>query len=398
LWSDLQPRPGVYDFAVLDREMDRAVANGKLFSLGIKAGNDGTPDWIFATDRDDTPRPGGGGGVTRLHLSDYASDGEGSGCGVAMDLGSPTDPAYRELYFEMWRRVAEHIRTRSDWYRSLAYVKISGANLFSHENRLPRRCEAGCAICNPRVFAEHGYTESGLYAFFGEQEALLVELFPGKSLAYALIQDAFPQVNDLGEYDAAAATERLPGPFEQTQRVLDQGQLVWGELFVVQHNGLHPASVGCPNEGLHPAAPPYEQGSGCPNKWVLEEGFQGQVTGFQTSHLDAPSQLDATFANLVDNSDGVFLEVYESRFWEAAHASDTVLDPNGSGRTLAEWRDVLDARRRDRATYPTFPEDPFPAVHRFTFAADAGAQTLTYVNPVRCGRPGASFGVISIVR
>ena len=32
-----------FDFTVLDREMTKAVKNGKIFSLGIKAGDDGTP-------------------------------------------------------------------------------------------------------------------------------------------------------------------------------------------------------------------------------------------------------------------------------------------------------------------------------------------------------------------
>ena len=52
LWKDIQPSAGTYDFTVMRREIDQAVRNGKVYSLGIKAGDDGTPDWIFSTNSD----------------------------------------------------------------------------------------------------------------------------------------------------------------------------------------------------------------------------------------------------------------------------------------------------------------------------------------------------------
>ena len=68
LWSELQKAPGTadssFDFMVLDREMNQAVKNGKVFSLSIKAGDDGTPLWLFTN------------GVTALSLQDSGSDGE----------------------------------------------------------------------------------------------------------------------------------------------------------------------------------------------------------------------------------------------------------------------------------------------------------------------------------
>lgn len=41
LWSDI---------SALQREMEQAVKQGQLFSLGIKAGNEGTPDCIATFD------------------------------------------------------------------------------------------------------------------------------------------------------------------------------------------------------------------------------------------------------------------------------------------------------------------------------------------------------------
>ena len=72
-WDEIETAPGVYDWTVLDTEVDRAAKAGKLYSLGFKAGRAGTPDWLF-TDL----------GLTELQLQDGGS--HGGGCGFAMSL------------------------------------------------------------------------------------------------------------------------------------------------------------------------------------------------------------------------------------------------------------------------------------------------------------------------
>src|SRR5207248_2043945 len=159
LWRDINPKPGVYDFTVLQREIEQAVKYGKLYSIGIKAGSQGTPDWIFSTNPDGSARAGGGGGVPRLHFQD-TGDGDSGTCGSRMDLGNPTRASYRQLYNAMLTEVAKFLKSRADWYRALAYLKISGANLFSHENRLPNGCmtigQTRCP-CSPQIFSADGY-------------------------------------------------------------------------------------------------------------------------------------------------------------------------------------------------------------------------------------------------
>ncbi len=53
------------------------------------------------------------------------------------DLGSPADPEYRDLYVAMINELATHVKSDARWFQSLAHVKVSGANLFSSEARLP---------------------------------------------------------------------------------------------------------------------------------------------------------------------------------------------------------------------------------------------------------------------
>src|SRR6185436_7511478 len=97
---------------------------------------------------------------------------------------------------------------------------------------------------------------SSLYAFYDEQYKLIHDLFPGKAMSYALIQDGFPRVNETGGYltstGASSNTAALPGAFEQTQSNMDRGQQVYGSSFVVQHNGLKAKGAGCPFDGTHP--------------------------------------------------------------------------------------------------------------------------------------------------
>ena len=381
LWSEFQPRPGTedasFDFTILDREMTSAVTNAKLFSVGIKAGDDGTPSWLFDN------------GVTPLALQDSGSDGNDSGCGARLTLGNPTSVAYQDRYFDMLRKLASHIRSRADWYRALAYIKPSGANLFTHENRLPKRCEAGC-VCNTQVFAQNGYTPSGLYAFYQAQTDLLATEFPGKTMSYALIQDGFPKVNDSGGYeksDGMSSGGALPGTTEQTQKIIDNGQATHGLSFAVQHNGLTTKkSDGCLSN---------VNGQGCPNKWVLQEGVEGQVTGWQTSNEEKvanPADVDSTLQNALANSKGIFVELYEERYWEAVRQPNGIIDPNGSRRTMAQW--VSEFQNRRRTSFPSLG-DPTATTYRHTFTSSVN-QTLYYIHGSKCGIGGAVPGAIVI--
>jgi len=372
LWNELQIAPGTadssFDFTILDREMNKAVKNGKVFSLGIKAGDDGTPSWLFTN------------GVTKLNLRDKGSDDE-AGCGFSMALGNPTEAAYQQRYFDMLRKVAAHVRSRADWYRALAYIKPSGANLVSHENRLPKRCDPGCT-CNTQILAQNHYTPAGLYAFYQAQLDLLAVEFPNKTMSYALIQDGFPKINDAGDYEKSDGTSSggpLPAGSEQTQTIIDNGQAAYHLAFAVQHNGLSTKKADNCLRDMN--------GIGCPNRWVLQEGKEGQVTGFQTTNetkVATPADVDSALQNELLNSQGIFLELYEERFWEAVHQPNGVIAPAGSGFTMSQWSDQLRNRRLN--LFPALG-NPFPTTYAHTFTLPQGlsSQTLYYVHGAKCG-------------
>jgi len=393
-WKDVHISPVQFDFERLDDQIDQAIANGKLYSLVVKAGEYGTPDWIFDH------------GVTKLHLRDGSSHLEPDECGRWMHLGSPTEEAYQTHYLNMLSAVAAHIKERADRYRALAYIKPSGANLGSPENRLPKACKpTECGVCNPARWAAAGYTPSGLLAFYQAQFATLATEFPTKAMSYALIQAGFPLVNDDGDYvkeDGASSGGPLPSGTAQTARILELGRTMMGpggfsNRFVPTHNGLGeilPPFAACTTYGMHPVEQHpldwYTHGNNCPNKWVLYEGTWDQVTGFQTNNtkqVKNTALLDQTFQNMWENSDGVFLEIYERLLWEAG--SD-VLDPDAiEPRSIAQWDARLDSRQPKPMTHK----------HTFTYTGGGGLQHVWYVHGQKCRASGtaATPAVINII-
>jgi hypothetical protein len=407
-WNEIHLGPGIFDWSVLDREISKAVENGKMYNLTFKAGGQGTPSWIFNSTitGDYKVKP-----VTIQLVKD-----NGNSCYVPWTFGSPADTNYLHHYFEMWKAAATHLKEKNAFYRALAYVKPSGLNEISPENKLPSGCNSICSVvnCNDRAWAEEGkYTPQALYTFYSKQTALLTELFPEKYMSYMLIQNGFPLINNYSEY-LEPLTEPLPGPLEQTVTILEKGRLEHGLRFVVQHNGVGPRPQDrntplepCPNEGIHPAVGPFAYaGMGCPNPFVLREGEHGQITAFQTVNatgdalnpvgVSDPVLLESAFRNVWDNSDAIFFEIYEQRFWEA-EVGGPVLDPNATGRTIGEWTELLHMRRREM--WPDLP-DPFPMTHRHVFKYTnehlGEPQVHYYVNGSKSsvGRVNNNYGVI----
>jgi len=153
---------------------------------------------------------------------------------------------------------------------------------------------------------------------------------------------------------------------------------------------------------------------GCPNWLVAEqgvnepvEGIPPQLTGLQTTNrvrdLDG---LESALFNLVLNTNGVFLEVYEDVVWRASvlrgtgpraePLSERVLGSHCEpiegdtelcvSKNLAQWTEELHHRRTtlaqvDHELYPGLQE-PFPTEVKTTFD-DAGA-TYHFINPAHC--------------
>jgi hypothetical protein len=394
-WRDIQiDNGGVIEFywADLDREMNKAVENGKLFTLDVRAGKHGTPDWIFNT----YTGLAGPGPVVPYTFKDWGSEASppGNNCGFDLTIGSPVDTNYRELYIAMIEALAAHVASDSRWFQALAHVKISGANFLSSEARLPKRCYDGDGdgvldtiggddcLCNSKIWADAGYTPLLLYEYYRLVENSIYNAFyQRKSVGYQLIQAGFPKVESPTNFEGDSLQDQFgnllldpPGTTAddvngviQTEQVLQQGRegrftdssgsivdSVAGKLFVPQHSGLGrlPEDDGLAacsqavtvsmvtQQASFPISTGTngDNGSGCPNRWAVEEGtLHSQIMGFQTNNpqgVGSPADVESALWNLTINSNGVFIELYEQLVWEIYHTL-------GTGATAA----VLDANR-----------------------------------------------------
>jgi len=122
-------------------------------------------------------------------------------------------------------------------------------------------------------------------------------------------------------------------------------------------------------------------GSGCPNRWVLEQATLGQVTGFQTTNdLLEKSDVDSALQNAWDNSDSIYVELYERKVQQA--------DAGGvlpSGLTLGQWTERFHERRR--VTFPpnsrSIPAHTSPHLH----AHEHDWRSAGFAGPGRPARP-----------
>ena len=177
-----------------------------------------------------------------------------------------------------------------------------------------------------------------------------------------------------------------------------RGRTNHGLSFIVQHNGLQPAPDFCPGSGMHPIVVSngfHYVGSGCPNKWVLEQSQAGQVTGFQVvAGITNLSDLESAFTNEWDNSDGIFLEIYQ------ANALSAIATGLPSGRTLGDWNEKLHQRRQGPGVW-TNVADPFPLKYQHSFVRTATntsePQVFNYVDPALCqANGGTNYGVVAL--
>jgi hypothetical protein len=141
-----------------------------------------------------------------------------------------------------------------------------------------------------------------------------------------------------------------------------------------------PPKGTCVNEDRHPARGAVTR-DGCPNKWVLKAGADGAITGYQTNKpeiMGDSAGLDSALRNLEHNSDGVFLEIYDELLLrDRGVASGGGLDRAGSGRTLAQWDQLL-RERRDRTFPELLPVSGDEMRWRWTAPQGAGAAEIPY--------------------
>lgn len=363
-WNEVNPAPGVFDWSTVTPHLERAVASGKYIGFSIKAGTQGTPDWIF------DPRATLGYAARSVKLQ-----------GVKQTFGAPWDPNYQKWWFEVHKALAEHIASNNAWWQRFTSIRLSGANWHSAEARLPNRQIGEDGPDRPaqpdwKTWEQAGYTPQGMIDFYSRQATLFMELFPHKSICYPLIHNGMPSAN------ADDPSNRPTGP-DQVKAITDALREQLGNQLVVQHLGLQPLRDPpntLPRSGSHPviSVRGVKVGDGNPNKWCLMNGIKGSPTAGQTNNdvvqRGGEYGLELALENAWRNSDYVWVEVYPKDVHASYNLGSGSIGP--SGMSLREHADRFASWRAQRWDDELGPA--FPTVHRhtFTFTPDGGTSLV----------------------
>ena len=322
-WSQFQTEVDTFETEHIKDALNAAVENDQYVVFGIGAGGRYTPEEVL---RD--------AGVPLYEFEDtWGSNATEGNCGTKMLLGNPTDESYQREYFKAIRALGEIVASNELWMDHVAYIKLSGANLLTQENRLPKSVAPGC-INNSRVWAEAGYTPNGIVDFYTKQMEVVQEVFPGKPMIYALIQAGFPKTNNYGDYlleNGQSSGAKLINGITQTEMILESGIENYGKLFVPSHNGIRANAL--------------------PNFWTrYSSETYGVGVAYQTANerrVSTLAQLQATLENLRENTLAHYLEIYPNLALEAIENDGKLVEESESEaefNTLEEWDAYLKSR------------------------------------------------------
>ena len=288
-WAAFQPAKDKYNWEFLDAELNRITAAGKKFSIGVMAGSR-CPKWIFDE------------GVKGYDFKEFPSEGN-SDFEIEARLPAVWDAQFLKYFTGFITALADHIKSKPQWYNSLSVVKITGINRATIEMRLP----AQKSITNKK-----GEVSSDAYAIWkqaGYKPKLVKEAwttitnsfndnFQDKYLSLAFIlKKGFPYIDDKGNEMQVKPENDLAPWF------IADGAKRFGNRFIVQYNALDVSS------GTHDVVRTYAK--------------NGYATGYQLLQqtLGKPACLDnpkikcdeAMFKKVLDNGikDGVkFIEIF----------------------------------------------------------------------------------------
>jgi hypothetical protein len=444
-WDQVETASDVYDWTILDHELNNAVDNGKSLKIAIVAGT-GTPSWVFDTAYEVVVKD-----------DNDSNPGASGDCGTDFSVGSPSDDVYRAIFNDLMTDMATHVKTDDAWYNALTVITMGGLNNVTDEMKLPKACcDGDCneqggpvqpdgrldgtfgglftdeCICNTKVWAEAGYTPDELYEYYNVHTAAIQAAFPDKDMSLMLIQSGWPRViagsppNFIGDHlldtdgvtpllvgGTGADNGAIPGAADQLEEIIADCQGTWGNLCIVAHNGLraYPTDIGqvgnCNQEaeitGSNPwsavfplvQSPRGDDPSSCPNKWAVLAGrgnaehgpyFQGMQTNNETNGIDDPESLESTLVNAVLNTNSIYVEAYEKRLWELLRVTgggDVDIDPTRTPPLTSKTPNEWAAEFQERREFFDSTEGPaFPTTYNVQFTEPG---TYYYYNPRRCG-------------
>ncbi|HEX8388883.1 MAG TPA: beta-galactosidase [Sphingomonas sp.] len=300
VWTQIEPRPGAYDFSLLDAELARAVRAGRKVSLSVQAGAR-SPTWLADA----------GVGTVRL----ATRQGGANRICLPVAIPVPWDAGYQRAYARAMRAVADRIRATRGGWDAVRVVKLTGISRITEELRLPITAGANeCADDPSAEWREAGYTPDRAVAAWTALSDGVARAFPGKLLGQDVIE----------RNDFPATTGRGFDPSVK-ERIVAEGLRRYPRRFMVQWNAL---TV----DGPLGETPLRAKARGAVLGWQTN-AFRGlEGAGCNAERRGPPLACDArSYAALVlrgSGSGAEYLEVWARdalRFPDAVRAADAEL-------------------------------------------------------------------------
>jgi len=221
-WADLEPQPDAYNFTKLDQAVRLSIENGKAIILGVGAGAQ-SPTWLL-------------GAPYNVSSSNFIWSPHGGAAPCQnITVPWPWDPIYQQLFRNLVRDLAAHLRSIPGAFDDIVAVKITGLNIDNVQLQLPSS-NGGLApggLCTESdavgAWQRAGYTPNKIIATWNLFFAAFANAFPNQILDQSIIASGdFPTIsndgvrlngpNDPGYVDVkqafvTSALQAVPGRF-----------------------------------------------------------------------------------------------------------------------------------------------------------------------------------------
>lgn len=221
-WKTLEPRPRIYDWSSIDRDIAIASAHGKKVSLSVAAGF-GAPEWLYDSN------------VERFTFR-WTKTWGAPPC-TEQRIPVPWDPTF----LSEWRIFVRELGHRYDSNSGLVLVKLTGVNGASEETNLPhetgtfiRRGAVACFSTDDIAqWRRLGYSREKVEGAWKAIADTFSESFPHKHLAI-MTGPSFPRLDGFSLF----STKKRKPDAQVAANLIADGIARYGDRFVVQNNGL----------------------------------------------------------------------------------------------------------------------------------------------------------------
>lgn len=220
-WEEVEPAPGVFDWSLIDSQLEVLNKYHKKAAISINAGAY-SPKWLWEK----------GVGFVETKVIPFRQKNFCEPLKVAI----PWDKTFLAHWTGLVKKFGEHYAHNS----SVTAVKITGIAIRTDEISLPyvnggikvspdgKKCDFPDDVKN---WQKAGYTSEKVINAFTTITQTFADAFPGLPLVIMTDSQSFPPIGKSGELDPSA-TSISTGVF------LDIGVKIAGDRFVGQNNGL----------------------------------------------------------------------------------------------------------------------------------------------------------------